>query len=140
MLYHPQQKVGQPVQICELRPGTTVQTPYLIKEPLWKLLKALGTHKALLMVQLSITVHNLLCGSKARPAALTHRICQSVCHVATRKHKKGGHVRKYTCKPCIEDFCFFLLINTIPSESVLQISPTHFEVSSHIAYYTEPHT
>lgn len=37
----------------------------LIEESFWELLEALGTHKALLVVQLPIAVHNLLCWGKA---------------------------------------------------------------------------
>lgn len=61
---------------------TVLPSLKLIEEPLWKLLEALCTHKALLMVQLSITVHNLLCRGKAGPTALTHCIRQSIRHVA----------------------------------------------------------
>lgn len=43
----------------------------LIKESFWELLKALSTYEALFMVQLTITVHDLLGRCKAPLAALT---------------------------------------------------------------------
>lgn len=54
----------------------------LIEEALWELLEALGTHEALLMVELAIAVDNLLSGRKAAPAALTAGVGQGVGHVA----------------------------------------------------------
>lgn len=44
---------------------------YLIEESFWKLLETLGTHKALLMVQLSITIDNLLSWTKATLTSFT---------------------------------------------------------------------
>lgn len=61
---------------------------YLIEESLWKLLETLGTHKALLMVQLSITIDYLLSRSKATLAALTGRVGQGICHAAAGGEKK----------------------------------------------------
>lgn len=56
----------------------TVWVHYLIEESLWKLLETLGTHKALLMVQLSITIDNLLSRSKATLTSLTGRMGQGI--------------------------------------------------------------
>lgn len=65
---------------------TVVKVAYLIEESLWKLLEALGTNKALLMVQLSVTVDYLLSGSKAALAPLTGRIGQGISNAgATRE-------------------------------------------------------
>lgn len=55
---------------------------YLIEEPLRELLEALSTHKALLMVQLPITVYYLLGRRKAPLAALTGGVGQGIGHVA----------------------------------------------------------
>lgn len=54
----------------------------LIKESLWELLETLGTHEALLVVQLPVTVYYLLGGRKAPLAALTGGIGQGIGHVA----------------------------------------------------------
>lgn len=54
----------------------------LIKKPLWKLLKTLCAHKAMLVVQLSVTVDNLLSRSEATLAAFTIRSGQSVGNTA----------------------------------------------------------
>lgn len=51
---------------------------YLIEESLWKLLEALGTNKALFVVQFSVTVDYLLSCSKAAFASLAGRIGQGV--------------------------------------------------------------
>lgn len=53
---------------------------YLIEESLWKLLETLGTDKALLMVQLSIAIDNLLGRSKATLTSLTGRMGQGICN------------------------------------------------------------
>ena len=55
---------------------------HLIKESLWELLETLGTHEALLVVQLPVTVYYLLGGRKAPLAALTGGIGQGIGHVA----------------------------------------------------------
>lgn len=55
---------------------------YLVKESLRKLLEALGTHEALLVVQLTITVDNLLCWGKATFTTLACGICQGIGHIA----------------------------------------------------------
>lgn len=61
----------------------TVLPPFkLIEEPFRKLLEALGTHEALLVVQLTIAVDDFLCWCKAPSTALTDGICECVCHVA----------------------------------------------------------
>lgn len=54
----------------------------LIEESLWKLLEALSTHEALLVVQLPVTVYYLLGGCKAPLAAFTGGVGQSIGHVA----------------------------------------------------------
>lgn len=54
----------------------------LIEESLWKLLETLGTHKAQLMIQLSITIDNLLSWSKAALTSLTGRIGQGISNAA----------------------------------------------------------
>jgi hypothetical protein len=64
---------------------------YLVKESFWELLEALSTHKALFMVQLTVTVHNLLGGCKAPLAALTSGTGQGIGHVAATH--KGQQVR-----------------------------------------------
>lgn len=51
---------------------------YLVEESLRKLLEALGADEALLVVQLSITVDDLLGCSEAAPASLTGRIGQGI--------------------------------------------------------------
>lgn len=59
---------------------------YLIEESLWELLETLGAHKALLMVQLPVTVHYLLSRGKTTLAALAHGIGQSIGHVAEEEN------------------------------------------------------
>jgi len=54
----------------------------LIEESLRELLEALSTHKALLVVQLPVTVYYLLGGRKAPLAALTGGVGQGIGHVA----------------------------------------------------------
>lgn len=54
----------------------------LIEQALWELLEALSTHEALLMVQLAITVHDLLGGRKTPLAALTSGVGKGIGHVA----------------------------------------------------------
>lgn len=67
----------------------TVFPPFkLIKKALWKLLETLGTYKAALMVQLSVTVHNLLSWSKAALTALTARSGQGI-----------GNTARHPCDP-----------------------------------------
>lgn len=65
------------------------QNKYLIEQPLWKLLKTLGAHEALLMVEFTVTVDDLLCGCKAALTALTHGIGQRIGHIAKKKRKKN---------------------------------------------------
>lgn len=60
----------------------------LIKKPLWKLLETLGAHKALLVVQLSVTVDDLLSRSKATLTPLTVRRGQSI-----------GNTARHPCYP-----------------------------------------
>ena len=60
---------------------------YLIEESLWKLLEALGTHKAVLVVQLSITVHDLLCRSEAALTSLAGRVGQGISNAVARDKK-----------------------------------------------------
>lgn len=54
----------------------------LIKESFWELLEALSTYEALFVVQLTITVHDLLSRRKASLAALTRGTGQGIGHVA----------------------------------------------------------
>lgn len=54
----------------------------LVEESVQELLEALGADEALLVVQLSVTVHHLLRRREAGLTALTHRVGQSVRHVA----------------------------------------------------------
>lgn len=61
---------------------------YLIEEPFGKLLKALGTDEALLVIQLTIAVDNFLGRGKATPAAFADGICKRVRHVTVVKKKK----------------------------------------------------
>lgn len=51
---------------------------YLIEESFWKLLETLGTHKALLVVQLPVTIDNLLGRGKAALTSLTGRVGQGI--------------------------------------------------------------
>lgn len=62
-----------------------LKVTYLIEESLWKLLEALRTNKALLMVQLSVTVDYLLSCSKAALASLTGRIGQGISNAGGKK-------------------------------------------------------
>lgn len=66
-------------------PDGSKSAPYLIEESLWELLEALGTNKALLVVQLSITVDYLLSCSKAALASLTGRIGQGISNAGRRR-------------------------------------------------------
>lgn len=56
----------------------TIAQQYLIEESLWELLETLGAHKALLMIQLSVAVDNLLSGSEAALASFTGRMGQGI--------------------------------------------------------------
>lgn len=58
---------------------------YLVEESLWKLLEALGTHKAVLMVQLPITVDDLLGRCKATLTSLTSRMGQGISHAVVKQ-------------------------------------------------------
>lgn len=74
---------------------------YLIEESLWKLLETLGTHKALLMVQLPVTIHNLLSWSKAALTSLTGRIGQGVSNAVAwenKTHKVHTEIHQSPCK------------------------------------------
>lgn len=64
-------------------PGVTC----LIEEPLWELLEALRAHEALLMVQLSVAVDDLLRGSEAALASLADRVGQGISNAGA---KQGG--------------------------------------------------
>lgn len=64
--------------MCCVLYSCTCHLSYLIEESFWELLETLGTHKTVLMVQLSITVDNLLCWSKATLASLTVRIGKGI--------------------------------------------------------------
>lgn len=63
----------------------------LVKESIWKLLEALSTDKTLLMVQLAITVDDLLSWGKATLAAFTCGICKGISHVAARHFCHSQH-------------------------------------------------
>lgn len=54
----------------------------LIEKSFWKLLETLSAHETLFMVQLAITVYNLLGGRKTPPAALTSGVSKGIGHVA----------------------------------------------------------
>lgn len=72
----------------------TVFSPLkLIEEAFWELLEALSTNKALLMVQLSITVDYLLSCSKATLASLTGRIGQGISNAARHSSHSQHHPR-----------------------------------------------
>lgn len=64
----------------------------LIEESFWELLETLGTHKTVLMVQLSITVDNLLCWSKATLASLTVRIGKGISNAARHPSYPQHHL------------------------------------------------
>lgn len=63
---------------------------HLIEKSFWELLEALSTHKTLLMVQLAITVYDLLSGCKTPLAALTGSIGKGIGHVTVTN--KGREV------------------------------------------------
>lgn len=65
---------------------------HLIEESLRELLEALSTHEALLVVQLPVTVHDLLGRCKPPLAALTGGVGQGIGHVAVTH--KGQEVFK----------------------------------------------
>lgn len=67
----------------------------LIEQAFWELLEALSTYKTLLMIQLSVAVHNPLRWFKATFASLAHGISQSICHVASGHSSNGEH------SPCV---------------------------------------
>lgn len=62
-------------------------TTHLIEESFWELLEALSAHETLFMVQLPVTVYDLLSGCKAALAALTSGAGQGIGHVAVT-HKE----------------------------------------------------
>lgn len=64
----------------------------LVEESLWKLLKTLGTHKALLMVQLSITIDNLFSCGKATLTSLTGRSGQGISNAARHSSNPQHHL------------------------------------------------
>lgn len=66
----------------------SIAQQYLIEESLWELLETLGAHKALLMIQLSVAVDNLLSGSEAALASFTGRMGQGISN-ADREEKKN---------------------------------------------------
>lgn len=74
----------------------TIALQYLIEESLWELLETLGTHKALLMIQLSVAVDNLLSGSEAALAAFTGRMCQGISN-AGAWDREGKKKKSYEC-------------------------------------------
>lgn len=76
---------------------TVLSSFKLIKESFWELLEALSTHEALLMVQLAITVHDLLSRAKAPLAAFARGTGQSIGHVARTVLVRG--VRSFSSPP-----------------------------------------
>lgn len=72
---------------------------YLVEESLWELLETLGAHKALLVVQLPVAVHDLLSRGKATLAALTHGVGQSVGHVAEKNRNAIIRIRIHWHSP-----------------------------------------
>lgn len=68
----------------------TIAQQYLIEESLWELLETLGTHKALLMIQLSVAVDNLLSGSEAALASFTGRMGQGISNAGAWDRQGGG--------------------------------------------------
>lgn len=65
---------------------------HLIEKSFRELLEALSTYKTLLMVQLTVTVHNLLGGCKTPPAALTSGIGQSIGHVTVKTKDRKSQI------------------------------------------------
>ncbi len=63
---------------------------HLIEESLEELLEALRTDEALLVIQLTITVHHLLRRGEAGLTALTDGIGQSIRHVAVKTNKHSS--------------------------------------------------
>lgn len=72
----PGQVTEQP-QALQGQPTYHPDPPHLIEEPLGKRPEALCTHKAVLMVELPITVDDALCGGKPGLAPLAHGIRQT---------------------------------------------------------------
>lgn len=60
---------------------TVLSSFKLIEESFWELLEALSAHETLFMVQLPVTVYDLLSGCKAALAALTSGAGQGIGHV-----------------------------------------------------------
>lgn len=73
---------------------------YLIKESLWELLETLGTHKAVLVVQLSIAVDDLLGRSKATLAALTGGTGQGIGDAVARDKEIYIMAHDFPQSPC----------------------------------------
>lgn len=92
----------------------------LIKESLWELLETLGTHEALLVVQLPVTVYYLLGGRKAPLAALTGGIGQGIGHVAKTVPVLDGYA---SLDECLFDGCLL----------------SDFHSSVLITLHTQPH-
>lgn len=63
---------------------------HLIEKALRELLEALSTHKTLLVVQLPVTVHDLLGGCETPLAALTSGVGKGIGHVTVTN--KGQEV------------------------------------------------
>lgn len=66
--------------------------PYLVKQSLRKLLEALGTHETLLVVQLTVTVDDLLGWGKAAFTTLACGIRQGIGHIAAGRKKNEINV------------------------------------------------
>lgn len=72
----------------------TILSPFkLIKQSIRKLLETLGTHKAVLVIQLSIAINNLLGGSEATLASLAGCVGQGVGHAARHPSNPQHHLR-----------------------------------------------
>lgn len=71
---------------------------HLIEESFWKLLETLSTHEALLVVQFSIAVDDLLSRTEATPAPLTGGTGQGIGNAASTRSMKI-HVGVYCIYP-----------------------------------------
>ena len=68
---------------------------HLIEKSFWELLEALSTHKTLLMVQLAITVYDLLSRCKPPLAALTGSIGKGIGHVTVTKKGRKSQINLF---------------------------------------------
>ena len=89
--HHPA-SLPSPHQHSITAPPLQLTRTHLIEEALRELLEALGTHEALLVVELAIAVDNLLSGCKATPAALAAGVGQGIGHVAATDRGYGSQM------------------------------------------------